>query len=261
MTTADKIKTTATNIYLKHREQLKQKEIEFYKGKGVFCPVCEMEFRSFAPWYGKSITENARCPNCESMERQRLLWLYLQEKIDFINEQKKKLLHFAPERCFFDYFSNLPFLDYTPCDINPDKYEINYQGKLTKADITNLPFSDHCFDVILCYHILEHIPDDKKAMSELYRVMKKGGWGIFQVPVDYTRVETYEDFSITTPEEKERVFGQEDHVRLYGRDYPKKLENAGFTVKEDTYAAELSPELALKYGIKQDERIYFCSKK
>jgi len=260
MTHNDHIKNHALNLYLKNRQKLKQKEIEVYKGQGVVCPVCQYEFRSFAPYFGSEIIENARCPNCESMERHRLMWIYLHEKTDFFDFRPKKLLHFAPERYFYKFFNKMSKLDYVPCDLHPDKYEKNYGGEIIEADITILPFKDHEFDVIFCSHILEHVPDDNKAISELFRVMKKGGWGIIQVPIDYSLENTFEDFSITTPEERMKAFGQEDHARLYGRDYKLRLEKAGFQVIEDQYAASFSSENAKRIGILRDEVIYFCTK-
>ena len=124
-----------------------------------------------------------------------------------------------------------------------------------KADITNLPFKDDSFDVIFCNHVFEHIPDDDKAMQELYRVMKKGGMGIFQIPLDVTRAKTFEDDSITDPNERAKIFGQYDHVRVYGLDYFEKLRLNGFKVEEINYAKKLSPEFIDRYRLMKDEII------
>ena len=109
-----------------------------------------------------------------------------------------------------------------------------------KADICALPFKDNSFDIILCNHVLEHIPNDRKAISELYRVLKPSGWGIFQIPQDLNREVTYEDDSITDKKERAKIFGQYDHVRIYGRDYFDKLSSVGFKVEEVDYTSTLS---------------------
>ena len=127
-------------------------------------------------------------------------------------------------------------------------------------DITNIAYEDNCFDVILCNHVLEDIPNDKKAMQELFRVLKPGGWAIIQVPIDLNREQTFEDPSIVLAEEKERLFGQYDHVRLYGKDYKNKLEVIGFKVKVDGYVRTLGKEIIKKHGLKETEDIYFCTK-
>jgi ubiquinone/menaquinone biosynthesis C-methylase UbiE len=130
-----------------------------------------------------------------------------------------------------------------------------------KADICNLPFEDNTYDIILCNHVLEHIPDDTKAMQELYRVLKPGGMGIFQIPQDLTRSTTFEDDSITDQKERAKVFGQYDHVRVYGRDYFDKLRSCGFIVNEVDYTATMSPELIDRYCLAKGEIIPVCSKK
>ena len=123
-----------------------------------------------------------------------------------------------------------------------------------------MPFESNSVDVVLCSHVLEHIPEDNKAMSEFYRVIKNDGWAILQVPVDYTRAETYEDFSITDPGDREKAFGQHDHVRWYGRDYKNRLANVGFTVTEDDYVKSFSTEELFKFGLMSSELIYHCGK-
>ncbi len=151
----------------------------------------------------------------------------------------------APEQCFFERFKQLKH-DYTTADLYSPIADV-------KADITNLPFEDSSFDIVFCNHVLEHIPNDTKAMQELYRVMKKGGMGIFQIPQDINRETTFEDDSITDPKERAKIFGQYDHVRIYGRDYFDKLKSIGFKVKEVNYSQEISQELVYKYRLMKDE--------
>ena len=142
-------------------------------------------------------------------------------------EKKIKVLHFAPEKAFLSKFKKLENISYDTIDLNSPLADI-------KADICNLPLKDNTYDFILCNHVLEHIINDKKAMQELYRVLKKGGIGIFQVPIDITKNKTFEDFSITDPKERNKLFGQYDHVRIYGMDFFDRLINVGFKVERTT---------------------------
>ncbi len=244
----------------KNRNREKERQIRFYEGDKVICPICNHQYRLFGP-FGPNKRENAMCHNCGSLERHRLLWKYLNDRLGFFKRNRKiKLLHFAPEKMFYEIFYKVENIDYVPCDLTPEIY--NYEGeiKVEEVDITNIPFEENHFDFILCNHVLEHIPNDKLAMGELYRVMKKGGSGIFQVPIKYDLKETYEDFSITTPEGREKAFGQDDHVRWYGQDYIKRLAHAGFNAKEDDYVKSFSSEDIFRFGFATSELIYFCTK-
>lgn len=186
-------------------------------------------------------------PSTLSLERHRLLWLYLKNETDFFDKELK-VLHFAPEQAFYKRFRKLNNLDYTTTDLNSPLADV-------QADICALPFQDNVFDVILCNHVLEHIPDDHQAMSELYRVMKSGGWGIFQIPQDLNRSVTFEDNSITDPKKRAEIFGQYDHVRVYGRDYFEKLRSVGFNVVEVDYTSTLSNTEIDKYRLAKGELI------
>ncbi len=231
-------------------------------GNGVYCPICRSAFAEFEE-HGNPPRANARCSNCRSLERHRLIFLHIIQTDTLFKKTNDpiKLLHFAPERVFYNIFDRVPGIIYTACDLFPERYHY-YKGNtpIEKVDITDIPFEENSFDLILCNHVLEHIPDDRKAMSELYRVMAKNGDGIFQVPLDYTREETYEDWTITSPEEREKAFGQHDHVRWYGKDYPLRLQNAGFTVFEEDYASKFSAEEFFRYGLMPTELIYHCKK-
>lgn len=224
----------------------------FLKGNTFTDPIDGKSFRTFLP-YGYGIQrENALSPSTLSLERHRLLWLYLKNETDFFTADKK-VLHFAPEQCFLKQFKTLKNLDYTTTDLNSPLADV-------KADICNLPFSDNEFDVILCNHVLEHIPDDTKAIQELYRVLKSGGMGIFQIPQDLSRETTFEDDSITDKKERAKIFGQYDHVRVYGRDYFDKLRSIGFKVEEVDYTAALSEEEITRYCLAKDEIIPVVTK-
>lgn len=239
---------------------IRQKEIRNYKGDRVICPICNSKFKKFAPG-GLMKRGNARCLKCQSVERHRLLYLYLIGRTSlFSNPSKTRLLHFAPEKSFYDIFSKQTEIEYIPCDLNPELYSYRGRIKIEKVDISKIPFTANHFDVILCSHVLEHIRDDSEALRELYRVMKNGGWGIFQVPIDYSRNTTYEDFTITTQEGREKAFGQKDHIRMYGRDYKNRLASCGFNVIEDDYVKSFSSEELFKYGLQDFELIYLCKK-
>jgi len=222
------------------------------KGKKFTDPIDGKSFRTFLPYgYGKQ-RENALSPSTLSLERHRVLWLYLKNETDFFTAPKK-VLHFAPEQAFFKRFKKLKHLDYTTTDLYSPLADI-------KADICDLPFEDNTFDVVLCNHVLEHIPDDTKAMQELYRILKPNGMGIFQIPQDLNRATTFEDDSITNPKERAKIFGQYDHVRVYGRDFFAKLRSIGFDVKEVNYASSLTEEEINRYCLSRSEIIPVCFK-
>ncbi|RIV67451.1 class I SAM-dependent methyltransferase [Flagellimonas aequoris] len=217
------------------------------KGKNFTDPIDGKSFRSFLPYGYENPRENVLSPSTLSLERHRLLWLYLQKETDLF-AAPHKLLHFAPEQAFYKRFKKLKNLGYTTTDLNSPLADV-------KADICNLPFDDNSFDVILCNHVLEHIPNDTKAMQELHRVMKPGGWGIFQIPQDLKREKTFEDDSITDKKERAKIFGQYDHVRIYGRDYFNKLRSIGFTVEEVDYTTVLPKEEVERYRLAKGEVI------
>lgn len=215
-------------------------------------PIDGKSFRSFLPYgYGHQ-RNNVLSPSTLSLERHRLLWLYLQNETDFFSKEIS-VLHFAPEQAFYKRFRKQKNLKYTTTDLESPLADV-------KADICNLPFEDNSFDFILCNHVLEHIPDDKKAMQELYRILKPGGIGIFQIPQDLNREVTFEDDSIVDKTERARIFGQYDHVRVYGRDYFDKLRAVGFKVDTIDYTQKLTPELVKKYCLAQGEIIPVCYK-
>lgn len=222
------------------------------KGNKFTDPIDGKSFRKFLPYGYESPRENVLSPSTLSLERHRLLWLYLKNETEFF-DKPLKVLHFAPEQAFYKRFKRLGNIEYTTTDLNSPLADV-------KADICNLPFPDNAFDVILCNHVLEHIPNDTKAMHELYRVMKPGGWGIFQIPQDLKRENTFEDDSITDKKERAQIFGQYDHVRIYGRDYFDKLRSIGFTVEEVDYTQILAPESVQKYRLAKGEIIPLVKK-
>ncbi|WP_339653284.1 methyltransferase domain-containing protein [uncultured Maribacter sp.] len=224
----------------------------YYKGNTYEDPIDGNTFRSFLPYGYENPRENVLSPSTLSLERHRLLWLFLKKETNFFTTPLK-VLHFAPEQAFYKRFRNLKNLNYVTTDLNSPLADI-------KADICNLPFEDNTFDVILCNHVLEHIPDDTKAISELYRVLKSGGWGIFQIPQDLKREKTFEDNSITDKVERAKIFGQYDHVRIYGRDYFNKLRKIGFKVNEVDFTKQLTSEEINRYRLSSGEIIPIVNK-
>ncbi|WP_353147087.1 methyltransferase domain-containing protein [Flavobacterium sp.] len=224
------------------------------KGNKFTDPIDGKSFRMFLPYGYGTQRNNVLSPSTLSLERHRLLWLYLQNETNFFTKSEKiKVLHFAPEQEFYKRFKKQANLEYTTTDLLSPLADV-------KADICKLPFPDDTYDIILCNHVLEHIPDDTKAMQELYRVMKPGGMGIFQIPQDLNRDITFSDDSITDQKERAKIFGQYDHVRIYGRDYFDKLRSIGFRVEEVDYTNNLPSELVEKYCLAKGEIIPVVSK-
>ncbi|WP_417371319.1 class I SAM-dependent methyltransferase [Gelidibacter japonicus] len=219
----------------------------FLKGNAFTDPIDGKSFKSFLPYGYGNQRNNVLSPSTLSLERHRLLWLYLKNETDFFTAPKK-VLHFAPEQAFYKRFRKMKNLDYVTTDLNSPLADV-------KADICNLPFKDNEFDIIFCNHVLEHIPDDTKAMQELYRIMKPGGYGIFQIPQDLSRAKTFEDDSITDRKERAKIFGQYDHVRIYGLDYFDKLRSIGFSVAEVDYTAQLSDMEVTRFCLAKGEII------
>lgn len=236
---------------------IKAQDIYFCsKGKGLrcFCPVCDMPVAKFQHYSsaGRKGRADAQCPHCKSLERHRLIWLYLERRTDLFSMPRKKMLHIAPEAAFDQRLSRHPAIDYLSGDL-----ESPWHQAMVKMDITDIQNSDNTFDVIFCSDVLEHVPEDRKAIAELFRVLKPGGWAILNVPV--IREKTFEDPSITTPEERHRHYGHRLHVRAYGKDYKDRLEEAGFKVRVDAFFDEFDDAVRKRYGLRKQD-IYYCEK-
>jgi len=226
-----------------------------YKGNKVECPVCERSFSKFLS-YGSDTAhrENVLCPYDLTLERHRLMWLYLKDRSNFFTTEKLEVLHIAPEQCFHARFKAQKNLQYLTGDLVSPIADIHF-------DLHHIPLEDNRFDVVFCNHVLEHVDDVNQCIAELYRVMKPGGWGIMQVPQDFDREVTYEDPTITSPKDREIHFWQKDHVRLFGMDYPQWLERAGFTVTEFDPRKEYGAEKVMRYRLHEKEILYIVHKK
>ncbi|MCC8034645.1 MAG: methyltransferase domain-containing protein [Rikenellaceae bacterium] len=222
-----------------------------YSGSRYRCPVCGRGLRKMLPYGYSIVRSNALCPSCLSLERHRLMWVFLRRETPFFRTAPLTL-HIAPERCFIKKFEKQLGELYITGDLESPLAKV-------KFDVEAIPFGDDTFEVIFCNHILEHVRDDRRAMRELYRVMKPGGWGIFLSPVVRGLDHTREDPSIDTPEKRYEAYGQADHMREYGEDYPERLHEAGFEVDAIDYARTLPPEEVGHYLL-GDDTIYLVHK-
>ena len=224
----------------------------FLRGNRYTDPIDGKSYRKFLPYGYERVRENVLAPGTLSLERHRLCWLYLKNETDFFTAPLK-VLHFAPEQAFLKRFQQLKNLDYTTTDLNSPIADV-------KADICNLPFKENSYDFIICNHVLEHIPDDRKAMRELYRILKPGGTAILQVPLENDREKTFEDPTITDPKERAKIFGQYDHVRVYGKDYFDILRAVGFTANAIDYTSQFSKGEMDRYRLAKGELLPVCKK-
>ena len=224
----------------------------FLRGSTYTDPIDGKSYRRFLPYGYAKVRENVLAPGTLSLERHRLFWLYLKNETTFFSAPLR-VLHFAPEQAFVQKFKKQKNLTYTTTDLNSPIADV-------KADICDLPFKDNSFDFIICNHVLEHIPDDTKAMQELYRVLAPSGTAIVQVPYDAKREITFEDNTITDQSERTRIFGQYDHLRVYGMDYFKKLSSVGFNVNALDYTSGISSNDIERYRLCKGELLPVCKK-
>ena len=224
----------------------------FLRGNTYTDPIDGKSYRRFLPYGYAKVRENVLAPGTLSLERHRLFWLYLKNETTFFSDPLR-VLHFAPEQAFVQKFKKQKNLTYTTTDLNSPIADV-------KADICDLPFKDNSFDFIICNHVLEHIPDDTKAMQELYRVLAPSGTAIMQVPYDAKREITFEDNTITDQRERTRIFGQYDHLRVYGMDYFKKLSSIGFEVNALDYTSGMTSDDIERYRLCKGELLPVCKK-
>jgi SAM-dependent methyltransferase len=229
------------------------------------CPLCQGNFSHFMPIgidvpvlkekhvVGAGYRLNASCPRCRSEDRERLIYLYLKLKTPDLFSRPTKLLHVAPEPSLSARLRACPSISYIAADLNSPMADV-------RMDITAIDETEGTYDVIICNHVLEHVEDDRKAMGELFRVLKPGGFAILQVPISYIMDETYEDFLIRDPKAREVAFGQCDHVRLYGNDYTHRLSQAGFNVMAVAPEKFLERSQIAAYRLLPAEKLFVCVK-
>jgi len=219
-----------------------------HRGSTVHCPVCDNRFDRFKDDWNRP---NALCWRCGAQERHRAQWLLFERRPPLLGEARS-LLHFSPEWCLRRRLAARPDLRYVTTDLDPR------QTADLRLDVTALDLPDGAFDAVICSHVLEHVPDDGAAMRELRRVTAPGGFTLVMVPLAMDRADTYEDASITKPDDRRREFLQHDHVRLYAPDITDRLAAAGFAVEVVDMASELGPQAAARHGLLASDLIFLC---
>ncbi|MDG0974473.1 MAG: class I SAM-dependent methyltransferase [Crocinitomicaceae bacterium] len=243
----------------------KQIRLMLHKGDKYICPFCNYSSRDLSIigidipiLIEKQVVGGGKrfggCYNCDATDRERLIYIYLTEKVKIFNAGKNQcILHIAPEKNLSRLLLDFCFNKYVCGDLFTEGYQ--YPAHVQNINVLNIPYGDNTFDLIICNHVLEHIPTDLEAMKELQRVLKIGGQAVLQVPISKNSAQTFEDFSVTEPKQREIVFGQFDHVRIYGQDYVNRLEESGFKVRRINISNEY-----MKYGLNIDEDIFICEK-
>lgn len=223
-----------------------------FLGTRYVCPCCGWSLRDFTHGGGSMRARpNGYCPRCNAKARHRRDWLFLEANTGLFTE-KLRLLHISPKYALSRRFIKMPNLEYIALDIE------GRPNTTIRADLTTIPLKSANFDAIICIHVLEHVTDDQAAITEMYRVLRPGGWALISVPIRLDRT-TYEDPSITSPAERKVAFGETSHVRWYGHDFVDRLENAGFEVRMDS-ADDLDPDLVARHGLLRDESVFLCSR-
>lgn len=222
-----------------------------FGGDSKFCPVCESQVRFFLPHKWSKRHLRVVCPICLSHPRHRQAWVFFKDRTNLFEASPIRLLHFAPETIFVQKFRSIPGIDYLPVDLDSPH-------AMRQMDITAMDIPDNSFDAIYCSHVLEHVPDDRKAMSEMFRVLRPGGWAVLQVPISESA--THEDPSITDPRERLRLFGQCDHVRVYGLDITERLREVGFDVRTTQGSDIASEGDRERFGIASKSPLFLCVK-
>jgi SAM-dependent methyltransferase len=221
-----------------------------HSGGTHFCPACRTPVDRFRP-FGNPIRQNGRCPVCNSLERHRLDCILLDRRAEMFEAPPGFILHVAPEEALAARFRAMRGLRYVSADLNMLR-------AMERMDITDIRYPDSTFSFIYCSHVLEHVPDDRRALAEFHRVLAPGGWAMLQVPV--TAPTTYEDFGVTTPEGRKAHFGQHDHVRRCGPDYADRMREAGFSVEALRASDLVSGDECERMGFQPDRRMFICRK-
>jgi len=247
----------SAKAYIYHRVYRRILPAWYGLGSGRVCSICGWEGSQFLP-YGVELRPDSACPKCGAKERHRLIWEYFSR--EYLSESDIDVLYFAPVDGLETKLKDEKSITVTTTDLMQS--DVDFQ-----ADITELPFADGSFDIILCSHVLEHVPNDDLALKELYRVLRTDGEAIILVPQDREREETYEDSTITTEEGREEAFGQSDHVRWYGRDVEEIISSTGFEVSTIDYVSQFDESYINKHRLRESNkwthsptRIFRCSK-
>lgn len=218
----------------------------------VVCPLCDWSGERFEPM-GRIPRPNARCPRCSSLERHRAIYLYLRDETTVFTASTR-LLHFAPEPALRGVLERCKTIDYVTTDLEMRDVSIH-------MDIHNLLFRDSVFDCVICSHVLEHVEDDYAAMREIRRVLRPDGFALILVPIlDTPDGRTREDADTLTPGQRERAYGQADHLRAYGADFPARAREAGFAVSAIGYPKDLGTAAIKLFGLNSREQLFVCGR-
>jgi SAM-dependent methyltransferase len=231
---------------------LRRIRLLIYKGNRVECPCCGGRFSRFMP--GLSHRATRVCPRCGAQERHRALWLYMRERTDLFRRAQLSILHWAPEYALQRSLSALPNAAYVSADLGGDE-------ALQHMDMTDVPFKDEAFDLIVCVHVLEHVEDDRKAIREMVRILKPDGVALLLVPIVLEQPTRENDPAVVTPQQRKDAYWQEDHVRLYGADFPERLEDEGFDVTVDGWVRTLDSPTLERYGLFPLEDVYVARRR
>jgi len=224
-----------------------------YRGNNFECNCCGRKFRKLGP-KGNIVRKNAKCPYCGSLERHRVLFFYLENETNLFTKKNCKLLYFAPENCFMQKFKQSAFIDFIDADINP-----NYANYV--FNIESIPYPNEYFNYIICSHVLGHVSNEQKAIEELYRVLKPEGQALIMTLIDKTIEKTYEDSSISTPEERLKYYSESDLARLHGLDFAQRLSHC-FKVDEIDYRKNFDDDIQKRFALGDGSReiIFNCTK-
>jgi len=214
-----------------------------YRGSSVACPCCGLTARRFMAHHNR---RDALCPHCLSEERHRALKLFL---LAWLTSGSRHILHIAPEASLRRWLEQQPGVSYVTADFHRQNVDLRF-------DLEQIPFCNASFDAIIASHVLEHVPDDRGAMSEMLRVLRPGGTLVAMVPIDASRELTFEDSSIASPSAREAAYWQADHVRLYGTDFATRLADAGFDVRLARPSEQVTAEEARRYGLHADPAVF-----
>lgn len=206
----------------------------FYRGKGFTCPICKVNLKRYMSYRN---TGDPTCPRCRTSRRHRFYWYYLNEYSDLFDGRNKRVLHLAPEYYLKSIFQQRLGDAYLPTGYNDPRVK-------HMLDLNNANEADESFDVIICNHVLEHVPDDLKAMREIRRMLKPDGWALITVP-QLASDKTFEDPAHKSPKERKQFYGQWDHLRAYGSDFAERLRSQGFAV-ESIYPQDLLSETKVR---------------
>jgi SAM-dependent methyltransferase len=215
-----------------------------WRGDKVECPCCGGRFERFLPYWNR---DYCRCPRCDAHERHRALWLFLRDRMP----PRGRVLHLAPEEAIARHLRDRPGVEYVSADLDSPLATLHF-------DIQDIPFRDATFDAVLCGHVLTEVPDDRRAMREMHRVLRADGWAIVMAAVEPGRPATYEDLSITDPEARRAAFLEPTNVRVYGADLADRLRDAGFGVEVVPFPRELGDDAIRRYGLLPADEIYLC---